>query len=69
MLVPGVVIGSGVALLLTSLARKILFGLTPTEPGVFLVAAAVLTSAALLAGCVPARRASHLDPVVALRHE
>jgi len=67
--VPGVVIGAGAALMLTGLARSLLFGLTPTEPGVFALAAAILWAAALLAGWVPARRASSVDPLVALRHE
>ena len=67
--VPGIVIGGGAALMLTGLARSLLFGLTPTEPGVFALAAAILTAAALLAGWVPARRASHVDPLTALRHE
>ncbi|HZM60599.1 MAG TPA: FtsX-like permease family protein, partial [Vicinamibacterales bacterium] len=67
--VPGVVIGAGAALMLTGLARSLLFGLTPTEPGVFALAAAILCAAALLAGWVPARRASSVDPLVALRHE
>jgi predicted permease len=67
--VPGVVLGGGAALMLTGLARSLLFGLTPTEPGVFALAASILTAAALLAGWVPARRASSVDPLVALRHE
>jgi ABC-type antimicrobial peptide transport system permease subunit len=69
MFVPGVVIGAGVALMLTGLARRILFGVTPGEPGVFVVAASVLACAAILAGWLPARRASRVDPLVALRHE
>jgi ABC-type antimicrobial peptide transport system permease subunit len=54
---------------LTGVARTILFGLTPTDPGVFVVAASVLAVAAVLAGWLPAVRASRVDPLVALRHE
>ena len=69
MLVLGVAIGSAAALTLTGFARRILFGLTPTDPGVFAVAALVLASVGMLAGWLPARRAAHLDPLVSLRHE
>jgi ABC-type antimicrobial peptide transport system permease subunit len=69
MVTPGVVIGGGIALMLGRLARGLLFGLTPTEPGVFVIAALTLVSAALVASCVPAHRASRVDPLVALRHE
>jgi putative ABC transport system permease protein len=69
MVVPGVAIGSGVALMLTGLARGLLFGLTPTDPGVFALAGSILGASALVAGWVPARRASSVDPLVALRHE
>jgi len=69
MVVAGVSIGAGGALVLTGLAGKILFGLTPTDPSVFLVAASVLAVAAVLAGWLPAVRASRVDPLVALRHE
>ena len=69
MVVPGIVIGGGVALTLTGLARQLLFGVTPTDPGVFIVAASALAGAALLAAWVPARRASTVDPLSALRHE
>jgi predicted permease len=69
MVVAGVSIGAGGALGLTGLARKMLFGLTPTDPSVFAVAASVLAVAAVLAGWLPARRASRVDPLVALRHE
>lgn len=65
----GIAIGAGGALLVTGLARNILFDLSPTEPGVFLVAALVLALAAALAGWLPARRAARVDPIVALRHE
>ncbi len=66
---PGIAIGSGGALLVTGLARSILFDLTPTEPRIFLVAALVLAIAATLAGWLPARRAARVDPLIALRHE
>ena len=69
MLVPGIAIGAGVSLMVTGLARGMLFGLTPSDPGAFAVAAAVLACAALIAGWLPARRASHVDPMIALRHE
>ena len=69
MLAVGCLIGSGAALTLTGLTRKMLFGVTPAEPGVFVLAAVVLGVAAFAAGWLPARRASQVDPMVALRHE
>jgi predicted permease len=69
MTLPGIVLGSGGALLVAGLARNVLFGLTPTEPRIFLVAALVLASSAALAGWLPARRAARVDPLIALRHE
>jgi ABC-type antimicrobial peptide transport system permease subunit len=46
-----------------------LFGLTPTDPAAFVVAASVLGLTTLLAGWLPARRASRVDPLIALRQE
>jgi ABC-type antimicrobial peptide transport system permease subunit len=69
MLLAGALVGGAAALTLTGLTRKMLFGITPTEPGIFALAAAVLAVAALTAGWLPARRASRVDPMVALRHE
>jgi ABC-type antimicrobial peptide transport system permease subunit len=54
---------------LGGLARSFLFGLSPTDPGVFVFAGLVLGAAAVLAGWLPAHRASHVDPLMALRHE
>jgi len=69
MLALGIVLGSGGAFMLAGVTRRMLFGLSPTDPGVFVVSASVLASAALVAAWLPARRAARIDPVVALRHE
>jgi predicted permease len=69
MLVVGSLAGIAAALTLTGLAEKMLFGLTATQPAVFALPAAVLAVAALAAGWLPARRASRVDPMVALRHD
>ena len=69
MVLAGAVIGTAVALTLSGLARSILFGLTPTDPAAFVTAASILGLTALVAGWLPARRASRVDPLIALRHE
>ena len=69
MFAAGALIGGAIATTLTGVASKILFGFTPVDPTVFAVAAMVLALAAGLAGWLPARRASRVDPLVALRHE
>jgi ABC-type antimicrobial peptide transport system permease subunit len=48
---------------------SMLFGLTPTDPATIAGAAILLTTAALLAAYLPARQASRVDPMTALRHE
>ena len=69
MVVAGVLIGTAAALTLSGLARSMLFGLTPTDPAVFVTASFILGLTALVAGWLPARRASRVDPLIALRHE
>jgi predicted permease len=69
MVVAGVLIGTAAALTLSGLAQSILFGLTPTDPAAFVIAALILGLTALIAGWLPARRASRVDPLIALRHE
>jgi predicted permease len=69
MVVCGDALGAAAAALTTGIARSLLFGLTPTQPAVFAIAAAALALTALLAGWLPARRAANIDPLIALRHE
>jgi ABC-type antimicrobial peptide transport system permease subunit len=69
MLVLGSLAGVAVSLSLTGFAEKMLFGIKTTQPAVFGFPAAVLAVAALAAGWLPARRASRVDPMVALRHD
>jgi putative ABC transport system permease protein len=65
--VPGAVVGVAGALALTRLLRGILFGVAPTDPIAFAAAVALLGGVALLASWVPARRATRVDPLTAIR--
>lgn len=65
----GVAIGIGATLGLTRLMTNLLYGVTAHDPLTFIAVAALLILITLLACCIPARRATLVDPMVALRYE
>jgi len=65
----GVVIGLIGAYALTHLMSKLLFGVSATDPLIFVTIAGLLSLIALIASYIPAHRASKIDPVIALRYE
>ena len=65
----GVVLGLIGAALLSRSMTSLLFNVRPTDPGVYAAVSLVLIGVALLASYLPARRASRIDPLIALRDE
>jgi putative ABC transport system permease protein len=67
--VAGLGLGVVVGLALARAIAGVLYGVGPTDPWTYGVVALVLTASALLASWIPARRASRVDPLAALRAE
>jgi len=68
-LAAGAAAGVGAAAAAGKLVESVLYGMKPWDPAVYAAALAVLGTIALIAAYVPARRASAVDPLVALRYE
>jgi putative ABC transport system permease protein len=69
MALAGIAIGMAGAFALTRYLQSLLYQIRPDDPSSFALAAGVLLAAALLAGFIPARRATEVDPIAALRYE
>jgi predicted permease len=67
--VSGLSLGGIVAFALTQLIASLLFGVSPDDPMTYLAVAGLLLAVALMAAYVPARRATRVDPMIALRAE
>jgi ABC-type antimicrobial peptide transport system permease subunit len=65
----GLLAGLAAAMVTSQLVERFLFGLTPRDPVTLAITTIMLAISALLAGYLPARRASRIDPAVALRAE
>ena len=69
LVIAGLAVGFPMIFAVTRVAATLLFGLTPTDPISLFLAALLILAVAMVAGYLPARRATRVDPLVALRYE
>ena len=65
----GILVGIPAALALTNLIKKLLYGVKPNDPASLAAAVIVMIAVAAVAAWIPARRASRVDPIAALKYE
>jgi len=65
----GLLLGTGAAMLVTPIMSTLLYGVAPTDPVTYAGVAIVLAAVTLLATYLPARRASRVEPIIALRSQ
>jgi len=65
----GLIIGLGGAVVVARLMSALLYGMSPADPFTFVAVALTLAAVVLVATYIPARRATNVDPLVALRRE
>lgn len=65
----GLALGIGGAIVLTRFLSALLFEVTPTDLSTYAIVSLLIVLVALLACLIPSRRATRVDPLVALRHE
>ncbi len=64
----GIAVGTLASFAVSELIASLLFGTAPRDPATFICIVLLLTAVSLLAGYLPARRASRIDPMIALRN-
>jgi putative ABC transport system permease protein len=69
LVIAGLVLGFSASLALNQLMKSLLFAVSATDPLIYFVMAALVVCIALLASCIPARRATRIDPIQTLRSE
>jgi putative ABC transport system permease protein len=67
--VAGILVGFAGAIVVTPLVANMLYGVGPRDPGTFACVAVLMVAVALAASYFPARRATKVDPLIALRYE
>ena len=65
----GIALGVGISVLVTRFLGSLIYGIAPADPWTFTAVAVLLAGVTLLASYIPARRATRVDPMVALRYE